>query len=161
MFMDSNKYEQVINDMLNNGLNLNQVCLKYSLPRRTIQYQISKTKFGKFMKIRYYYIGEQLKKGYTMKEIRRSLNYSTRTDLNNLMWQKVRGDLTPGLRWKLLKSNNFRCKLCGADATDRKLHIDHILPVSKGGKTVISNLRVLCSACNLGRRQDLKINTFK
>ena len=28
------------------------------------------------------------------------------------------------------------------------LHIDHIIPVSKGGKTIKSNLRVLCSKCN-------------
>ena len=30
----------------------------------------------------------------------------------------------------------------------RGLHIDHIVPVSKGGKTVPSNLQVLCSKCN-------------
>ena len=33
-----------------------------------------------------------------------------------------------------------------------KLHVDHIKPVSKGGKTVRDNLRTLCEDCNLGKR---------
>ena len=32
-----------------------------------------------------------------------------------------------------------------------KLHVDHIKPVSKGGKTELSNLRTLCERCNLGK----------
>ena len=32
-----------------------------------------------------------------------------------------------------------------------KLHVDHILPVSRGGKTVMSNLQTLCEDCNCGK----------
>lgn len=32
-----------------------------------------------------------------------------------------------------------------------KLHVDHIMPISKGGKTEPSNLRTLCIDCNLGK----------
>lgn len=32
-----------------------------------------------------------------------------------------------------------------------KLHVDHIKPFSKGGKTVLENLQTLCFDCNLGK----------
>ena len=60
--------------------------------------------------------------------------------------------MTPSLRYKVLQRDNFRCVLCGASASDGVvLHVDHIYPVSKGGKTELSNLRTLCETCNLGK----------
>lgn len=38
-----------------------------------------------------------------------------------------------------------KCLICG---TGKNLTIDHIKPVSLGGKNNIENLQVLCSACN-------------
>jgi hypothetical protein len=58
------------------------------------------------------------------------------------------------LRYQVLKRDNFKCCACGASpAKDPsiELHIDHIIPWSKGGKTVIENLQTLCSRCNLGK----------
>ncbi|MDT3728744.1 HNH endonuclease [Streptomyces sp. DSM 41972] len=62
----------------------------------------------------------------------------------------------PGLRlrWKLLQRAGFKCESCGrSPATEPGviLHIDHILPYSKGGETIEENLQVLCEACNLGK----------
>lgn len=60
--------------------------------------------------------------------------------------------MTDQLRYTVLKRDNFRCCLCGASAQDgATLHVDHIFPVSKGGKTELSNLRTLCDQCNLGK----------
>lgn len=59
-----------------------------------------------------------------------------------------------GLRYAVLVRDHFKCVLCGnSPATDPtcKLHVDHILPFSKNGKTVTDNLRTLCSECNVGR----------
>ena len=58
------------------------------------------------------------------------------------------------LRFKVLAIDNFKCRACGASpAKDPsvKLHVDHIIPWSKGGETVIENLQTLCSKCNLGK----------
>ncbi len=58
------------------------------------------------------------------------------------------------LRLKVLNRDNFRCVYCGkSPATDfgTKLHIDHIVPFSKGGKSTLENLQTLCEKCNLGK----------
>lgn len=63
-------------------------------------------------------------------------------------------DVNLRLRFKVFQRDNFRCRFCGASpATDSsiQLHVDHIIPWSKGGETVIENLQTLCSNCNLGK----------
>lgn len=60
--------------------------------------------------------------------------------------------MTPKLRKKIAERDNYTCQICGKYMPDGVgLHIDHIIPVIKGGKTVESNLQVLCSKCN-GRK---------
>ena len=65
--------------------------------------------------------------------------------------KRERGILTLKLRYQIFKRDNFRCALCGATSEETKLEIDHIIPVSKGGKTIKSNLRTLCFNCNRGK----------
>lgn len=62
-----------------------------------------------------------------------------------------RSKMSKRVRWFILERDNFRCRACGATADDAKLHVDHIVPVSKGGRTEESNLQVLCAECNLGK----------
>jgi len=52
------------------------------------------------------------------------------------------------LRFRILKEAKGRCALCGATKNETPLDVDHIIPRSKGGKTVYENLQVLCSKCN-------------
>ena len=63
------------------------------------------------------------------------------------------------LRFKVMKRDRFRCVLCGASpakSLDVELHVDHTVPVAKGGLAVMENLQTLCSRCNLGKSdQDL------
>lgn len=66
--------------------------------------------------------------------------------------QYQRSLMTPKLRFDVMRRDGFRCKYCGRTEADGvKLHVDHIKPVSKGGKTELSNLQTLCDECNLGK----------
>ena len=68
--------------------------------------------------------------------------------------------MTDSLRYDIMKRDGFHCVLCGRGAEDGvKLHVDHIIPVSKGGKTVPENLRTLCENCNLGKRDKYDNNS--
>lgn len=70
--------------------------------------------------------------------------------------QKQRSLMTDSLRYDILKRDGYRCKICGATAADGvKLHVDHIIPVSKGGRTEPGNLQTLCERCNLGKSNKL------
>ena len=71
--------------------------------------------------------------------------------------QEERAKMTDSMRYNILRRDNFRCQICGSTASDGvKLHVDHIIPVSKGGKTIESNLRTLCDRCNLGKSDKLE-----
>ena len=66
--------------------------------------------------------------------------------------RRERAKMTPSLRYEVLRRDHFRCQICGAEQSDGvKLHVDHIIPIAKGGKTELSNLRTLCDLCNIGK----------
>ncbi len=44
--------------------------------------------------------------------------------------------------------DGYRCRRCGS--TDY-LQVDHIIPVAKGGRTILSNLWTLCDLCHSKR----------
>lgn len=73
--------------------------------------------------------------------------------------QRVKTKRTPRsinlrLRWTVLKRDNFCCKKCGrspAKDSTIELQVDHVIPWSKNGETVLENLETLCTNCNLGK----------
>ena len=67
---------------------------------------------------------------------------------------KTKREIGLQLRFKVFKRDNFKCCICGASPAkdpDVELHVDHIIPWSKGGETVYENLQTLCSKCNIGK----------
>lgn len=55
------------------------------------------------------------------------------------------------LRFEVLKRDNFTCQYCSAKPPRVPLEIDHIVPVSKGGRNDIDNLITACFDCNRGK----------
>ncbi len=72
---------------------------------------------------------------------------------------KVTSQVTPRdpslrLRFRVLQKDRFTCRSCGkspATSLGIELHVDHVIPWSKGGLTTIENLQTLCDRCNLGK----------
>lgn len=54
-------------------------------------------------------------------------------------------------RFEVFKRDSFKCQYCGQSAPDVILHVDHIMPVAKGGGDDIINLITSCAKCNLGK----------
>ena len=65
--------------------------------------------------------------------------------------EKERRKMSNALRYKVMRRDNFQCIICGATAKEDKLVIDHKIPVSRGGKTTMDNIRTLCLRCNSGK----------
>lgn len=59
--------------------------------------------------------------------------------------------MTNDLREAIKKRDNYTCCICGNSVFKEPnllLEVDHIIPISKGGKTEASNLQTLCWRCN-------------
>ena len=60
------------------------------------------------------------------------------------------------LRFRIFLRDNFKCQYCGRTIEDGiRLDCDHIVPVSKGGKTEMNNLITSCHICNIGKKDIL------
>ena len=84
----------------------------------------------------------------------RRLGTESRTNTVVYKQRRTSRNINVRLRFRVLQRDNFKCCACGASPAKDvsvELHVDHILPWSKGGETVFENLQTLCSKCNLGK----------
>lgn len=56
--------------------------------------------------------------------------------------------MTNELRQTIIQRDKSKCQICGKTCSYDEIEIDHIFPISRGGKTIITNLQVLCRSCN-------------
>jgi len=71
-----------------------------------------------------------------------------------------RTPFTKSIRHEVFKKDNFCCVECGATNKEIILHVDHIIPVSRGGTDELDNLQTLCESCNLAKKNRI-INRFQ
>jgi hypothetical protein len=71
-----------------------------------------------------------------------------------LLRRKTTRNISDRLRFRILMRDGFACSKCGRSPMNERgveLHVDHIIPWSKGGETVPENLETKCQECNLGK----------
>lgn len=64
---------------------------------------------------------------------------------------KQRKSISTRTRFEIFKRDSFKCLYCGKSAPSVMLHVDHVLPVAKGGANDPANLVTACQDCNLGK----------
>ena len=67
----------------------------------------------------------------------------------------IRKAISTSLRFKVFQRCGFKCVYCGKAPPQSELHIDHIIPVSRGGTNATKNLVAACAECNHGKRDRL------
>jgi len=61
-----------------------------------------------------------------------------------------------GRKWVFLR-DNYTCQYCAKELTPTQCTIDHVMPVSKGGKTTWHNVVTACTDCNNNKGNNHKI----
>ena len=69
-------------------------------------------------------------------------------DIWDALCRVERGNLSNKMRFQIYERDGYRCCKCGKFGSNNDLEIDHIKPISKGGKTTYDNLQTLCKSCN-------------
>lgn len=85
---------------------------------------------------------------------------STSIDSKTRIVHKTKREISDRLRFRILMRDGFTCKKCGRSPIKElgvELHVDHIIPWSKGGETVPENLETKCKKCNLGKGNEFNV----
>jgi 5-methylcytosine-specific restriction endonuclease McrA len=53
---------------------------------------------------------------------------------------------------KIIVAQKHRCAYCAISLKKTERHVDHIVPISKGGSNNKQNLQILCVPCNLAKQ---------
>lgn len=64
----------------------------------------------------------------------------------------AQGRLSKDIVQRLMKLQRARCAGCGASLRARGHHLDHAVPLAKGGSNSDDNVQLLCPRCNCGKR---------
>lgn len=74
------------------------------------------------------------------------------------VWKSIerveRAKVSNELRQEIFERDGYTCVNCGSTEKE-SLEINHIMPISKGGKTEPSNLQTLCHDCNIRKGNNI------
>lgn len=69
---------------------------------------------------------------------------------NRKLKVRTSGKLSAGIVKTLLEKQKCKCVVCKGSIKDG-FHIDHIIPIAKGGMNVDNNVQLLCPQCNMSK----------
>lgn len=77
-------------------------------------------------------------------EVKRLSDRNRRAKKNN-----CEGVLSKDISSRLLILQKYRCSICRKSLKKTGYHLDHIIPLSRGGKNEDRNMQVACPTCNM------------
>ena len=94
----------------------------------------------------------------TIKDLIRRINQKRgERYINDDIWNSLvrveRAKVSNKMRFAVFARDHERCVKCGSR---RNLEVDHIYPISKGGKTEMRNLQTLCHRCNVKKGNSIE-----
>lgn len=84
------------------------------------------------------------------------IDFETLTPLKyNPIRYFIREIISESIKNKVFERDNYECRLNLNGCTKKAEEVDHIIPISKGGLSIIDNLQSSCSNCNRKKSNNL------
>lgn len=130
----------------------------YKQPSKDLINNQNKVKYNKYKdsilkKNKEYYYNNLDKIHLKQKEYRRNNKY--KINLRNRARREKISCAIDNNKLKELILEHKSCKYCLIELKDHNRHIDHIVPLSKGGKHELINLMPICDKCNMSKGSKL------
>jgi 5-methylcytosine-specific restriction endonuclease McrA len=113
---------------------------------------LNKDKVKQVSKKRYKYYKEYYNKNKKYIAKRRLDHvFKKLSKVNNCRYKKDNDKITAFDLWKIAKYQKLKCALTGEKLTIHNISTDHIIPKSKGGRNIPSNIRLTLHNVNVAR----------
>lgn len=113
------------------------------------------------LEIYQFFLGKLNKFGKAIIENKGNIRFSKEKRLLQIL-STDDGSITKESIDAMLIKQNYKCAICEKTITLRgERHLDHVVPISKGGGHVIENVQWTCSRCNVKKSNKLIIKHEK
>ena len=131
-----------------------KLCCKAKLAPPDTQFSLKVTLFCSRINGRIYASKEEPFSADRILTLIKRMSYKSGTYFRDrAIWDAIcrveRGRVSNKMRFSIYARDGYRCRKCGVSQRFAVLEIDHIIPVSKGGKSTYENLQTLCHKCNV------------
>ena len=124
-------------------------CGKTFIPNQVRQRYCTITHMKSAWKKKHWDRSLELQREWFKKEREKRPEYFNFFSTNRSAQKRANGGGILKAEWDAKKLEyHFTCPKCGKKEPEIKLSVDHIIPLSKGGKHCIENIQPLCKGCN-------------